>query len=1022
MVDDAHNDDAVEAVANSGANIEADWFTSLMSHLDFGYLRLSLPGLAAASDQQLTLAYIEASATASLDPHAEFSARLYLGVNGDVAAAGIDPFFHYINYGKAEGREPWLSQWGDSDAPRLHVGCIDQVMSVFDAESYLNQAPYLRGLSARSIVSHYLAIGWRLGLEPFDGFARRLQNVRSDYVGSNDTSPLLFLMEAEMLQSSPLDAGDADSRNRESAADEPSTNDIETVRPFFDVRYYRSHNPDVHGDEDDLIYHFMSIGWQEGRDPSPNFSIDFYRDNYSDIAENGLNPFLHYILFGKAEGRRPNASEKHIVTLNPEAEITPPHLASVMRYPVEGAYRDSPARSVNTDTMDLHWIVPDFSRGGGGHMTIFRTIRLLESLGHTNTIWIENPVKHASPREAWEDIVKYFQCLRAEVNFIGAGFFEASGDAVIATGWTTAYLADRTHGFHEKFYFVQDHEPEFYPTGAEYFLAKDTYGLDLACICASPWLERIMTEKYGRWARSFDLAYDDKVYKVSASRDVVSSFSAEKPCMLAVYARDHTARRCVSLALMALEELGRHRDDFEVHFFGQDVLPFIESNFRCYNLGVLDAEELSRLYNACDIGICFSGTNYSLVPQEMMACGLPILELNSESTKEIFPEGVVTLVGPNPSKMCSEISRFINDHALRSEQASRAKHWVSQFSWEKSARDIETALKDRLGYLPLSASAPHVQRQRDIRLDVVIPTFNGVDEIKSVITSLRQQDSADLIQIHCVDSSSSDGTSEWLAKQGDIALTTIQQSEFGHGRTRNSGASQGSAEFVSFLTQDAVPASRSWAADIMRMFDHVPQASGLTGRHLPYPHHPLFVRMEIDNHFANMLKYPLVLSKYTDQQRWESGDLGWRQLLHFYSDNNSAMRRQAWVEFPYRDVEYGEDQIWAREIIDAGHTKLYSPTATVYHSHYYTPQETYKRSRIEGEFFFKYFGYELERSSDEELSMKVIREQRAFLIWARRNRVSAEDIEIGHANIERKLFGLRDGLMAALSERVETVS
>jgi hypothetical protein len=37
-----------------------------------------------------------------------FDAEFYHGVYSDVAAAGADPFEHYLNYGWREGREPFL--------------------------------------------------------------------------------------------------------------------------------------------------------------------------------------------------------------------------------------------------------------------------------------------------------------------------------------------------------------------------------------------------------------------------------------------------------------------------------------------------------------------------------------------------------------------------------------------------------------------------------------------------------------------------------------------------------------------------------------------------------------------------------------------------------------------------------------------------------------------------------------------------------------------------------------------------
>ena len=61
------------------------------------------------------------------------------------------------------------------------------------------------------------------------------------------------------------------------------------------------------------------------------------------------------------------------------------------------------------------------------------------------------------------------------------------------------------------------------------------------------------------------------------------------------------------------------------------------------------------------IGICFSATNYSLVPQEMMACGLPVIEIEGESTRAVFPEDVVTLTGPHPCAIADSIEALLRD-------------------------------------------------------------------------------------------------------------------------------------------------------------------------------------------------------------------------------------------------------------------------------------------------------------------------------------------------------------------------
>ena len=302
-------------------------------------------------------------------------------------------------------------------------------------------------------------------------------------------------------------------------------------------------------------------------------------------------------------------------------------------------------------------------------------------------------------------------------------------------------------------------------------------------------------------------------------------------------------------------------------------------------------------------------------------------------------------------------------------------------------------------------------------MDVVIPTYNGLDEVTRVIKALRSQHNAEMLQIHCIDSHSSDGTTQWLGAQQDVALTLVAQAEFQHGRTRNDGAACGQAPMIAFLTQDAVPAGRDWSGDILKMMHHYPQAAGLFGRHLPYPEHPIWVRQEIETHFDNMLNHPLMLSKDTDRQKWDREDQGWRQLLHFYSDNNSAMRRSVWRDHPYPEVDYGEDQIWARDIIAAGYGKLYAPTAAVYHSHDYTPTQTYARSKTEADFFYRHFGYQLGRGSAEDIATRVDQERTGFLRKFQACGAAADKIEMQLDNIQQKHFGWRDGLAHALAAK-----
>ena len=81
--------------------------------------------------------------------------------------------------------------------------------------------------------------------------------------------------------------------------------------------------------------------------------------------------------------------------------------------------------------------------------------------------------------------------------------------------------------------------------------------------------------------------------------------------------------------------------------------------------------------------------------------------------------------------------------------------------------------------------------------------------------------------------------------------------------------------------------------------------------------------------------------------------------MHFFSDNNACIRRSVWQEIPYPDVDFAEDQIWAKKIIEAGYSKAYADDACVFHSHNYSLWQYLQRSFDESKALNSLFGYEL---------------------------------------------------------------
>jgi glycosyltransferase involved in cell wall biosynthesis len=339
------------------------------------------------------------------------------------------------------------------------------------------------------------------------------------------------------------------------------------------------------------------------------------------------------------------------------------------------------------EQLDVAAVVPFFSRGSGGHMTIANLVRGLERLGHRCSIWIDDPGRRLAggPEQAERDFREWFGPFQAPVHARFAAWRGA--DVVMATGWQTVARVHVLPNVSARAYLVQDHEPEFFGTSAQRLWAEDSYRHGLYPITAGPWLADVMREQYGLPATWFELAVDTNLYRPQPveRRDDVVLF----------YARASTPRRAVPIALVALAELKQRRPDVEIWLYGHGWPPAVDFEFR--NLGTVGGPELARLYSTATVGLVLSMTNYSLVPQEMLACGLPCVELDSPSVVAAFGrDGPVVLAPPEPLAMAETIERLLGDSEMRSERADAGARFVADKTWDAAAKQVATGLRAAL--------------------------------------------------------------------------------------------------------------------------------------------------------------------------------------------------------------------------------------------------------------------------------------------------------------------------------------
>jgi glycosyltransferase involved in cell wall biosynthesis len=337
--------------------------------------------------------------------------------------------------------------------------------------------------------------------------------------------------------------------------------------------------------------------------------------------------------------------------------------------------------------------IPQFRRGSGGHKTIADLVRGLEARGHrVELLLVDEEDRHA---DADDDAVQasfrtFFGPVAAPLRRLRADSF-GGADVILATGWQTVPAVLRLPGARARAYayLVQDHEPEFYATSIEREWAAWTYRQGLHAICASPWLAGVVRDDYRASASSFDLGVDHATYRPPPMA------TPRRTDQVLFYARPTTPRRAVPLGVLALEELHRRRPGVEIAFFGE-ARP-LATPFPHRHLGVLAPGALAEAYARATVGVVLSLTNPSLVPTEMLACGLPVVDLAVASMVQTFgADGPLELARPDPLALCDAIERLLDDAALREQRSRAGLAFVAGRTWDHAAAQVEAGLRAAL--------------------------------------------------------------------------------------------------------------------------------------------------------------------------------------------------------------------------------------------------------------------------------------------------------------------------------------
>lgn len=226
-----------------------------------------------------------------------------------------------------------------------------------------------------------------------------------------------------------------------------------------------------------------------------------------------------------------------------------------------------------------------------------------------------------------------------------------------------------------------------------------------------------------------------------------------------------------------------------------------------------------------------------------------------------------------------------------------------------------------------------------MKVDIVIPTYKPTTEFFTLIQKLKKQ-SMKVNKIIIMNTEEkyfnilTSGTN-FMMDNRDIEVTHVSNKEFDHGKTRNQGAAKSEADYVVFMTQDAMPATEHLIHNLIT---------------------PMLNDASIAVSYARQCcrEDDGVLEKitrefnYPPKSRLKSiDDLPRLGIKTFFCSNVCA----AYNMKIFRELNgfinhtiFNEDMIYASKAVNAGYKIAYVAPAQVFHSHNYSYRQQFHRN------------------------------------------------------------------------------
>ena len=338
--------------------------------------------------------------------------------------------------------------------------------------------------------------------------------------------------------------------------------------------------------------------------------------------------------------------------------------------------------SKNVKKKRIAWVIPYPGKGSGGHRTIIQNVNALIRHGYECDIYVEDNGISTSEQVA-KEIDEYYEVCAASV-YSGI-YLRCTYDLIFQTGWQVIDFV-KSLDSDLKGYFIQDYEPWFFPMGDKYIDIENSYRLGYKNITIGKWLSHKMMNEFNSPSQYFDFCADLNVYKpldnIKKENAICYIFQPEKP------------RRCDALALKALKLVKEIKKDVKIYVYGSNTDKPID--FEVERLGIIPIEKCNELYNKCVVGLCMSASNPSRIPFEMMAAGLPVVELYRENNLYDFPDDAVLLAEPSCEGIATALIYLLENEEVRSRMSAAGIRYMKDYPLEKGYQQFLDAVDNVL--------------------------------------------------------------------------------------------------------------------------------------------------------------------------------------------------------------------------------------------------------------------------------------------------------------------------------------